>query len=70
MGRQWGRWRPVTLYGVGFNSSHVMTSGTAANFLEISGSPTFVELSPVTEFLNGSTDQIFVSGLLCAAEHY
>ena len=54
---------PVTLYGVGFNSSHVMNSGGAGNFLQINGS-TAVEVSPVTEFLNVSTDQIFVSGLL------
>jgi len=55
---------PVTLYGVGFNSSHVMTSGPAGNFLELPSS--VVELSPVTEFMNGSTDQVFVSGLLNA----
>ena len=55
---------PVTLYGVGFNSSHVMTSGAAGNFLELPS--TSVELSPVTEFMNGSTDQVFVSGLLNA----
>jgi hypothetical protein len=54
---------PVTLYGVGFNSSHVMNSGAAGNFLQINGS-TSVEFSPVTEFMNGSTDQVFVSGLL------
>ena len=53
---------PITLYGVGFNNSHVMNSGGAGNFLQISHS-IGVELSPVTEFLNGSTDQIFVSGL-------
>ena len=57
---------PTTLYGVGFNSSHVMNSGAAGNFLQITGSFA-VEFSPVTEFLNGSTDQIFVSGLLNAA---
>jgi hypothetical protein len=55
----------ATLYGVGFNSSHVMTSGAAGNFLEISGSVSS-EISPVTEFLNGSTDQLYVSGLLNA----
>ncbi len=55
---------PVTLYGVGFNSSHVMTSGAAGNFLELPSSS--VELSPVTEFMNGSTDEVFVSGLLNA----
>jgi hypothetical protein len=53
---------PVTLYGVGFNNTHVMNSGAAGNFLEISGSVA-VGFSPVTEFLNGSTDQLYVSGL-------
>jgi len=57
--------RELTLYGVGFNSSHVMTSGAASNFLQIVGSPS-CELSPITEFLNGSTDQLYVSGLLNA----
>ena len=51
---------PVTLYGVGFNSSHVMNTGAAGNFLELPSSA--VELSPVTEFMNGSTDQVYVSG--------
>ena len=60
---------PVTLYGVGFNSSHVMTSGAAGNFLQIGGS-TSVEFSPVTEFMNGSTDQVFVSGLLNAPPNF
>ena len=60
---------PVTLYGVGFNSSHVMTSGAAGNFLQISGSLA-VEFSPVTEFLNGSTDQLFVSGLRNAPPNF
>ena len=55
----------LTLYGVGFNSSHVMISGAASNFLQIVGSPS-CELSPLTEFLNGSTDQLYVSGLLNA----
>ena len=59
----------LTLYGVGFNSSHVMTSGAASNFLQIVGSTTG-ELSPVTEFLNGSTDQLFVSGLLNASPNF
>ena len=54
---------PITLYGVGFNSSHVMNSGGAGNFLQISGSSS-TELSPATEFFNGSTDQLFVSALI------
>ena len=60
---------PITLYGVGFNSGRVMTSGAASNFLQIFGS-TGTELSPVTEFLNGSTDQLFVSGLLNAPPNF
>ena len=60
---------PVTLYGVGFNSSHVMTSGAADNFLQINGS-TSVEFSPVTEFMNGSTDQLYISGLLNAPPNF
>ena len=60
---------PVTLYGVGFNSSHGMTSGAAGNFLQINGS-TSVEFSPVTEFLNGSTDQLYISGLLNAPPNF
>ena len=60
---------PLTLYGVGFNSSHVMTSGTASNFLEISGT-TIGEMSPITEFLNGSTDQMFVGGLILGSPNF
>jgi hypothetical protein len=56
----------LTLYGVGFNSSHVMTSGAASNFLEIVPSVSG-ELSPLTEFLNGSTDQLYVGGLINTA---
>jgi hypothetical protein len=52
-----------TLYGVGFNSSsHDMTSGPAANFFELSGS-TANEFSPLSQILNGSTDQLYVGGL-------
>ena len=50
------------LYGVGFSAGHIMTSGAAANSFVIPSS-NGNELSPVTEFLNGSTDQLFVSGL-------
>ena len=39
-----------------------MNSGAAANGFAVSGSSAN-ELSPTTEFLNGSTDQLFVSGL-------
>jgi hypothetical protein len=56
---------PATLYGVGFNSSHAMTPGPASNFIQITGS-TDAEFSPLTQLLNGSTDQLFVSALLAA----
>ena len=52
----------ATLYGVGFNNLHVMTAGPASNFLRVVGSPG-VEFSPLTEFLNGSVDQLYASGL-------
>ena len=51
------------LYGVGFGAGHVMVAGPAANSFSVTGS-TPVEFSPLTEFLNGSTDQLYVSGLL------
>jgi hypothetical protein len=53
---------PATLYGVGFDNTHVMTSGAASNFLQITGSVN-TEFSPVTELMNGSTDQSFASAL-------
>jgi len=51
-----------TIYGVGFNPGHAMVPGPAANTFTITGS-TPVEFSPLTEFLNGSTDQLYVGGL-------
>jgi hypothetical protein len=53
----------IALYGIGFGAGHVMTSGTPADEFVVTGSEP-AEFSPVTEFLNGSTDQLFVSGLL------
>jgi hypothetical protein len=53
---------PVTLYGVGFNGSHVMNSGAAGNFLQVSSS-TSVEFSPVLQFMSGGTDRLYISGL-------
>jgi hypothetical protein len=50
------------LYGVGFAGGHVMAGGAAGNVFAIPGS-NGNELSPVTEFLNGATDQLFVSGI-------
>jgi hypothetical protein len=52
----------VAVYGVGFGAGHVMTAGAAANVFPVVGS-TGDELSPVTEYLNGATDQLIVSGL-------
>ncbi len=48
-----------TLYGVGFNTGHAMVSGPAANTFTVNSS-TPVEFSPLTEFLNGSTDRLYV----------
>jgi hypothetical protein len=50
------------LYGIGFAAGHVMTGGPAGNVFAINPS-NGNELSPVTEFLNGATDQLFVSGI-------
>jgi hypothetical protein len=52
----------VEVYGVSFGGAHAMNSGAAANHFAVVGS-TGNELSPVTEFLNGATEQLFVSGL-------
>jgi hypothetical protein len=61
----------ATLYGVGFTSSaHVMTAGAAANFLEVVSGGAASEFSPVTEFLNASTDQLFVSGLTAVTPNF
>jgi len=59
----------ITLYGVTFAAGHAMTSGAAANNFPVVGSSA-VEFSPVTEFLNGATDQLFVSGLVNAAPNF
>jgi hypothetical protein len=55
----------ITLYGVPFSAGQVMNP-LATTSISVSGS-TAVELSPTTEFLNGATDQLFVSGLLLTA---
>jgi hypothetical protein len=60
---------PDTLYSVGFSNTHSMTSGAASNFLHLSGS-TAAEFSPLTELMNGSTDQLFASGLTSAAPNF
>ena len=50
------------IYGVGFAAGHVMAGGPAGNVIAEVGS-TGNEFSPVTEFLNGATDQLFISGI-------
>ena len=50
-----------SLWGIAFNGSHVMTSGTPANKLVISEGS--FESSPVTEFFNAGVDYIFASNL-------
>lgn len=50
------------IYAVGFTAGHVMTGGPAGNVIAETGS-TGNEFSPVTEFLNGATDQLFISGI-------
>ena len=52
----------VAIYGVGFVGGHVMSGGPAGNAIAWAGS-NGNELSPVTEFLNGATDQLFSSGI-------
>ena len=52
----------VAIYGVGFHASHVMSAGPAGNVIAWAGSSAN-EFSPLTEFLNGGTDQLFSSGI-------
>jgi hypothetical protein len=52
----------VAIYGVGFVAGHVMTGGPAGHVIAWSGS-NGNEVSPVTEFFNGATDQLFSSGI-------
>jgi hypothetical protein len=59
----------IMLYGPTFGAGHVMNGGTPANTLDVGGS-TPVEFSPTTEFLNGSSDQLMVSGLTSATPNF
>src|SRR5579864_786164 len=52
----------IELYGSTFSAGHIMNGGAPADTLMVGGS-TPVEFSPTTEFLNGATDQLYVSGL-------
>jgi hypothetical protein len=60
---EWGLNSAGTLdavYGITFGTGHVMTPGAAGNSFAVPGSVA-AEFSPSTEFLNGATDQLFVS---------
>jgi hypothetical protein len=59
----------ITLYGTTFAVGHNMNSGVPANAFTVPGSSP-VELSPTTEFLNGVTDQLFVSGLAVLSPNF
>jgi hypothetical protein len=59
----------IELYGPTFSAGHVMNGGAPANTIQVGGS-TPVEFSPTTEFLNGSADQLFVSGLTVASPNF
>jgi hypothetical protein len=53
----------LALYGVGFDASHNMIAGTPTHEFDLAHP--IAELSPVTEFLNGATDNLF-AGILSA----
>ena len=59
----------IELYGPTFSAGHIMNGGAPANTIQIGGSVP-VEFSPLTEFLNGATDQVFVSGLTDASPNF
>jgi len=50
---------PSALYRVGFNSSGKMNATTDGNALKFGNGSSNGQLSPLTEFLNGSTDWLF-----------
>jgi hypothetical protein len=58
----------IALYASSFSAGHALNSGAAANEFSIGG--TAAEFSPLTEFLNGGTDQLFVGGLLNASPNF
>jgi hypothetical protein len=57
------------MYGSNFTAGHVLTGGAPPHTLQVGGS-TPVEFSPTTEFLNGSNDQVFVSGITNATPNF
>jgi hypothetical protein len=59
----------IDLYAATFSAGHNMNGGPAADSIAVGGS-TAVEFSPTTEFLNGATDQLFVSGLTAASPNF
>jgi hypothetical protein len=58
-----------SLYGIGFNSSHQMHQGLPAD-IYTPGFAVPTEFSPVTEFLNGTTDQLFFSALTTSPNNF
>ena len=60
----------IELYGATFTAGHIMDSTiSASDKIQIGGSSP-VDFSPVTEFLNGANDQVFVSGLTVASPNF
>jgi hypothetical protein len=59
----------INLYAATFSAGHNMNGGPAADSIAVAASSA-VELSPTTEFLNGATDQLFVSGLTNASPNF
>jgi hypothetical protein len=60
----------IELYGATFSAGHIMDNTiSASDKIQIGGSAP-VDFSPVTEFLNGANDQVFVSGLTVASPNF
>jgi len=58
---------PTTLYRIGFNSSGVMNSSTAAGSVNLESDGTGSSCSPITEILNGANDYLFFGMVLDGA---
>ncbi|MGA7795973.1 MAG: hypothetical protein WCA19_23320 [Candidatus Acidiferrales bacterium] len=60
----------IELYGATFSAGHIMNNAiNPSDEIQIGGSSP-VDFSPLTEFLNGSSDQVFVSGLTAASPNF
>ena len=60
----------IELYGATFSAGHIMNNTiNPSDEIQIGGSAP-VDFSPVTEFLNGSSDQVFVSGITAASPNF